>query len=70
MALRDEIAAKPNKIGGLGDWLEVQPNKDEWLDVILDETSFSNNAVAKLLTKHGFKCDWNVVYRFRRRHDA
>jgi hypothetical protein len=21
-----------------------------------------------LLTKHGFKCDWNVVYRFRRKH--
>jgi hypothetical protein len=23
-----------------------------------------------LLTKHGFKADWNLVYRFRVRHGA
>ena len=67
MALRDEIRAKVNKLADLEAFVEAQDNRQEWLDVILDE-GFSNYAVAELLTKHGCKVDWNVVYRFRERH--
>lgn len=66
MALRDEINPKGNKLAELEEWISKRPNKKEWLDVVLDE-AFSNQAVAALLAKHGFKTDWNVVYRFRMR---
>jgi hypothetical protein len=69
MALRDEITQKQNKIGDLVTWVNKQKNRKEWLDIILDE-SFSNQAVAALLSKHGFKTDWNVVYRYRMRHGS
>lgn len=69
MALRDEIAPKQNKLLGLADWLNAQSNRDEWLAILLDE-QYSSNAVAKLLTKYGFACDWNVVFRYREKHAA
>ena len=67
MALRDEISPKRNKIADLDIWLSKRSNKKEWLDVIHDE-AFSCQAVAALLSKHGFKTDWNVIYRFRIRN--
>lgn len=65
MALRDEI--KPNtKLPILFDrWIAQQANAEEWFDVI-DDTSYSNNAVADLLGKYGFKCDGNFVHRLRK----
>jgi hypothetical protein len=70
MALRDEIDAKNNKLADLAKWLAKQDNEPEWWDVLRDIESFSNHSIAKLLTKHGFSCDWNVVYRFRQKHVA
>ncbi len=49
------------------EWLAAQPNGEEWYDLIYN-LDYSNHSIARLLTKHGFKCDWNVVYRFRRKH--
>lgn len=67
MALRDEIAPKLNRMQELQDWMDSQPNKDEWYEIFRD-ISFSNKGIAKLLTKHGFKCDHNHVYRLRVKH--
>lgn len=67
MGLRDEIQPKKNRLEELHTWLDQQPNKDEWLDVISDR-QFSSHAVAKLLEKHGFKCDHNTVHRMRTKH--
>ena len=69
MALRDEISPKINRLDELEIWLKKQSNRKEWTDIIFDE-QYSSGAVAKLLTKHGFKADWNLVYRFRARHAA
>ena len=67
MGLRDEIKPKLNKLAGLREFVEAQTNADEWHQVIMD-TDYSTYSVAALLTKHGFPCDWNVVYRYRERH--
>ena len=67
MALRDEISPKINRLDELEVWLKKQSNRKEWSDIIFD-VQYSSGAVAKLLTKHGFKADWNLVYRFRSRH--
>ncbi len=67
MALRDEISPKINRLDELDAWLKKQSNRKEWADIIFD-VQYSSGAVAKLLTKHGFKADWNLVYRFRVRH--
>ena len=67
MSLRDEIKPKVNKLAELEAFVDSQPNRDEWLEVIFDK-QFSTYAIAELLGKHGFKCDWNVVFRFRGRH--
>jgi hypothetical protein len=69
MALRDEISPKINRLDELEVWLKKQSNRKEWTDIIFD-TQYSSGSVAKLLTKHGFKADWNLVYRFRERHAA
>lgn len=67
MALRDEITPKPNKMQLLQQWMDNQPNSDEWWDIFRD-MSYSHNGVAKLLTKHGFECNHNHVYRLRIKH--
>ena len=67
MALRDEIKPKVNKLAELQAFIDAQPNGDEWLELIMD-TGYSTYAVAELLGKYGFKCDWNVVFRFRTRN--
>ena len=69
MALRDEIKPKQNKTQDLAVWLDAQPNGEEWYEIIYDE-QYSCRAVAALLSKHGFKCDANVVVRFRAKHVA
>jgi hypothetical protein len=69
MALRDEIQPKLNKVAGLEKWLDDQPNGEEWYQIIYD-LQYSHLAVAKLLTKHGFACDHNVIARFRQKHVA
>jgi hypothetical protein len=69
MALRDEIQPKINKLAELAKWLDDQPNGEEWYELIYDE-QYSNQAVAALLKKHGFVCDFNVVHRFRAKHVA
>lgn len=69
MALRDEINPKVNKINELDQWLKKQPNRKEWLSIMSDE-SYSSQAICTLLKKHGFECDWNVVYRYRIKHAA
>jgi hypothetical protein len=67
MALRDEIEPRQNRLHDLGVWIDAQSNGEEWYDLIYN-LDYSNHSIAKLLSKHGFKCDWNVVYRFRRKH--
>jgi hypothetical protein len=65
MALRDEIKPNINRNVLFQRWIAEQPNAEEWFDVI-DDITFSNNAVADLLEKYGFKCDGNFVHRLRR----
>ena len=67
MALRDEIQPKINKLADLAKWLDNQPNGEEWYELIYDQ-QYSNQAIASLLQKHGFECDFNVVHRFRQKH--
>jgi hypothetical protein len=67
MALRDQISPKVNRLAELDAWIKKQANRKEWLDIIHDQ-AYSSQAVATLLTKHGFKADWNIVYRFRMRN--
>lgn len=67
MALRDEINPKINKLLDLEQFLNEQDNRAEWLEVILDE-QYSNRAVATLLKRHGFRCDHNLIFRFRTLH--
>lgn len=67
MALRDEIKVKQNKLADLQEWVDARPNRDEWLEIILN-TEYSMYAVAALLNKHGFRCDHNVVFRFRKKN--
>jgi hypothetical protein len=69
MGLRDEIQPKLNKVADLAKWLDDQPNGEEWYDLIYDQ-QYSSQAIASLLAKHGFKCDFNVVHRFRAKHVA
>ena len=69
MALRDEIKIKQNRMADLTVWLDAQPNGEEWYDIIYDQ-QYSSQAVAGLLTKHGFKADANLIARFRNKHVA
>jgi hypothetical protein len=69
MALRDEIRIKQNRLADLTIWLDAQPNGEEWYEVIYDQ-QYSSQAVAGLLTKHGFKADANLIARFRNKHVA
>jgi len=69
MALRDEIRIKQNRLADLTVWLDAQPNGEEWYEVIYDQ-QYSSQAVAGLLTKHGFKADANLIARFRNKHVA
>jgi hypothetical protein len=69
MALRDEIRIKQNRLADLTIWLDAQPNGEEWYDIIYDQ-QYSCQAVAGLLTKHGFKADANLIARFRNKHVA
>jgi hypothetical protein len=69
MALRDEIKIKQNRLADLTIWLDAQPNGEEWYEVIYDQ-QYSSQAVAGLLTKHGFKADANLIARFRNKHVA
>lgn len=67
MALRDEIRIKQNRLADLTIWLDAQPNGEEWYEIIYDQ-QYSSQAVAGLLTKHGFKADANLIARFRNKH--
>ena len=69
MALRDEIRIKQNRLADLSVWLDAQPNGEEWYEIIYDQ-QYSSQAVAGLLTKHGFKADANLIARFRNKHVA
>jgi hypothetical protein len=69
MALRDEIRIKQNRLAELTIWLDAQPNGEEWYEIIYDQ-QYSSQAVAGLLTKHGFKADANLIARFRNKHVA
>lgn len=69
MALRDEIRIKQNRLADLTVWLDAQPNGEEWYEIIYDQ-QYSSQAVAGLLTKHGFKADSNLIARFRTKHVA
>ena len=69
MALRDEIRIKQNRLADLTIWLDAQPNGEEWYEIIYDQ-QYSSQAVAGLLTKHGFKADANLIARFRNKHVA
>jgi hypothetical protein len=69
MALRDEIRIKQNRLADLTVWLDAQPNGEEWYEIIYDQ-QYSSQAVAGLLTKHGFKADANLIARFRNKHVA
>ena len=69
MALRDEIRIKQNRLADLTIWLDAQPNGEEWYEIIYDQ-QYSSQAVAALLTKHGFKADANLIARFRNKHVA
>ena len=69
MALRDEIRIKQNRLADLTVWLNAQPNGEEWYEIIYDQ-QYSSQAVAGLLTKHGFKADANLIARFRNKHVA
>jgi hypothetical protein len=69
MALRDEIRIKQNRLADLTVWLDAQPNGEEWYELIYDQ-QYSSQAVAGLLTKHGFKADANLIARFRNKHVA
>jgi hypothetical protein len=69
MALRDEIRIKQNRLADLTIWLDAQPNGEEWYELIYDQ-QYSSQAVAGLLTKHGFKADANLIARFRNKHVA
>ena len=69
MALRDEIRIKQNRLADLTIWLDAQPNGEDWYEVIYDQ-QYSSQAVAGLLTKHGFKADANLIARFRNKHVA
>jgi len=67
MALRDEIAAKRNRMQDIEEWISQQSNADEWWEVLRD-LAYSNHGVAKLLTKYGMECNHNHVYRVRQKH--
>ena len=69
MALRDEIRIKQNRLADLTIWLDAQPNGEEWYEIIYDQ-QYSSQAIAGLLTKHGFKADANLIARFRNKHVA
>ena len=69
MALRDEIRIKQNRLADLTVWLDAQSNGEEWYEIIYDQ-QYSSQAVAGLLTKHGFKADANLIARFRNKHVA
>lgn len=69
MALRDEIRIKQNRLADLTVWLDAQANGEEWYEIIYDQ-QYSSQAVAGLLTKHGFKADANLIARFRNKHVA
>ena len=69
MALRDEIRIKQNRLADLTVWLDAQPNGEEWYEIIYDQ-QYSSQAIAGLLTKHGFKADANLIARFRNKHVA
>ena len=69
MALRDEIRIKQNRLADLTVWLDAQPNGEEWYEIIYDQ-QYNSQAVAGLLTKHGFKADANLIARFRNKHVA
>lgn len=68
MGLRDELQPKTEKLQTLIDWVQAQPNADEWHEVLMD-TSYSLSALAKLCIAHGqTTCTQNVVFRYRERH--
>lgn len=68
MALRDELPPKKAKVHNLIEWVEAQPNADEWRDLLLDE-EYSCGAIARLIRKYGLTvCTHNTVFRYREKH--
>lgn len=68
MALRDELEPKTEKLIALIEWVQAQPNVDEWHELLMD-TDYSGTALSKLLHKHGHaQANPNTIYRYRARH--
>ena len=68
MGLRDQLSKSTNEVKRLEDWIAAQPNADEWLEVVMDSTSYSATAITGLLAKYGYHTKNDCIYRYRVKH--
>ena len=65
MSLHDELAGATNRVALLRHWVDQQPDRDEWLEVLRRGDLYSLQPIIDLLKKRGHVTTKNALHRVR-----